>query len=41
MSNCIDGHMTGFISTEEDTFEITPLSDRLKELIRRKKFFRR
>ena len=30
LSNCIDGHMMGFISTEADTFEITPLTQRLK-----------
>ena len=31
-SNCIDGQIMGFISTEEDTFEISPLTERLRNI---------
>ena len=47
-SNCIDGQMMGFISTDKDTFEIAPFTKRLLNLVQekvlkdsRKKFLRK
>ena len=33
-SNCMDGHIMGFISTENDTFEVTPLTEKLEKIAR-------
>ena len=33
VSSCFDGQLSGFISTEKDTFEISPLTDRLKQIL--------
>ena len=41
VSNCNNGHMMGFISTDKDTFEIAPLTDRLKQIAESKYFRRR
>ena len=41
VSNCQDGNLMGFISTDKDTFEIAPLTDRLKKIARPANFFRK
>ena len=33
-SNCMDGHIMGFIVTENDTFEVTPLTHELETIAR-------
>ena len=33
VSNCQDSQLSGVISTPEDTFEISPLTDRLKQIL--------
>ena len=33
-SNCMDGHIMGFIVTENDTFEVTPLTSELESIAR-------
>ena len=33
VSNCHDSQLSGFISTPEDTFEISPLTDLLKQIL--------
>ena len=33
-SNCMDGHIMGFIVTENDTFEVTPLTSELETIAR-------
>ena len=33
VSSCYDGQLSGFISTTKDTFEISPLTDRLRQII--------
>ena len=41
VSNCQDGNLMGFISTDKDTFEIAPLTDRLKKIAKPENFFRK
>ena len=41
VSNCNDGNMMGFISTDKDTFEIAPLTERLKQIAEPNYFRRR
>ena len=33
VSHCISGHLMGFISTDTDTFEISPLTPRLRSVL--------
>ena len=41
VSNCKDGNLMGFISTDKDTFEIAPLTERLKKIAKPANFFRK